>query len=319
MRRGKNRTGGNNRERQRRNHLARQAVSGCGNAQGVGHRMPEPDTVIGEENMDGTNGISVGEARALLHDLRGGARGVRAPRSLAPGVLTRAGLGDAYWLLDTLLGPVYVAYNNAGVSAVMRAEEHAAFEERFRARFKRPIHPVAPPPDTVARAVAARLAGDPRARARFDLRSVSEFERAVLLKALEIPRGEVRPYGWIAREIARPKAVRAVGSALAHNPIPLLIPCHRVVQSDGRLGQYSLGGPTAKRIMLEAEGVDPTRLEELAKEGVRYIGSDTTHVYCLPTCRHARRISEEHRVPFRSDVAATTAGYRACKVCRPAA
>ena len=53
------------------------------------------------------------------------------------------------------------------------------------------------------------------------------------MKALEIPRGEVRPYGWIAAEIGRPKAVRAVGTALGHNPIPLIVPCHRVVRSDG--------------------------------------------------------------------------------------
>ena len=63
------------------------------------------------------------------------------------------------------------------------------------------------------------------------------------MKALEIPRGEVRPYGWIAAEIGRPKAVRAVGTALGHNPVPLIVPCHRVVRSDGMIGQYSLGGP----------------------------------------------------------------------------
>ena len=67
----------------------------------------------------------------------------------------------------------------------------------------------------------------------------NEFERAVLEKALEIPRGEVRPYSWIASEIGRPKAVRAVGSALAHNPVPLVMPCHRVVRADGMIGQYS--------------------------------------------------------------------------------
>ncbi len=271
--------------------------------------------------MTDDNRVSVAEARGLLRDLRGRAGDTRAPESLLPGVLARAGLGDAYWTLDTPLGPVYVAYNEVGVSAVMRAEEDgdAAFEERFRARFKRPIHPVAQPPVELARAVAARLSGDTGARVRFDLRSVSEFERAVLLKALEIPRGEVRPYGWIAREIARPKAVRAVGTALAHNPIPLLIPCHRVVQSDGRLGQYSLGGPTAKRTALAAEGLDLAALERLAAAGVRYIGSDSTRVYCLPTCRHARRITDQRRVPFRSAAAATAAGYRACMVCRPAA
>ena len=163
-----------------------------------------------------------------------------------------------------------------------------------------------------------RLAGE-SADLRFDLRELSEFEQAVLLKALEIPRGEVRPYGWIAREIGRPKAVRAVGTALAHNPVPLLIPCHRVIKSDGHLGRYSMGGDEAKRTILRAEGVDPDAVETLAREGVRYWGSDTTHIYCFPTCRHARQVSDAHRMRFHSAAEAAAAGYRPCKVCRPGA
>jgi O-6-methylguanine DNA methyltransferase len=152
---------------------------------------------------------------------------------------------------------------------------------------------------------------------RFDLRGLSEFEQAVLRKALEIPPGEVRPYSWIAREIGRPKAVRAVGTALGGNPIPLLIPCHRVVRLDGHLGEYGLGAEN-KRIVLAAEGIDPNRLETLARSGIRYFGSDTTRIFCFPTCRHARRVTDAHRVVFHSDAEATLAGYRACKVCRPA-
>jgi len=148
-------------------------------------------------------------------------------------------------------------------------------------------------------------------------RGHSEFERDVWRKALEIPRGEVRPYGWVAREIGRPAAVRAVGTALGHNPVPLIVPCHRVVRSDGHIGQYSLGGPANKRAMLAAEGLDPDALEELARVGIRYIGSDTTRIFCLPTCRHARRIMERHLVRFRSAQDGTRAGYRACLVCRP--
>jgi O-6-methylguanine DNA methyltransferase len=100
---------------------------------------------------------------------------------------------------------------------------------------------------------------------QFDLRSVTEFERAVLFKALEIPRGEVRTYGWIAAEIGHPAAVRAVGSALRKNPVPVLIPCHRVVRSDGHLGQYALGGSDAKRAILAAEGLEAAEIERLAR------------------------------------------------------
>ena len=153
---------------------------------------------------------------------------------------------------------------------------------------------------------------------RFDLHRLTEFERDVLVATLRIPAGEVRPYSWVAREIGRPAAVRAVGSALAHNPIPLLIPCHRVVRADGLIGNYGLGGSQAKRTILAAEGVDPDELERMARHGTRYVGSDTTNIYCFPTCRHARRVTERHRVSLRSSLAAESAGFRACKVCRPA-
>jgi O-6-methylguanine DNA methyltransferase len=146
---------------------------------------------------------------------------------------------------------------------------------------------------------------------------LSEFERTVLLKVLQIPRGEVRPYAWVAREIGSPKAVRAVGSALGRNPVPLLIPCHRVVRSDGNAGEYIFGSE-AKRAVLATEGVDVEELEELVRSGTRYYGSDTTQVYCFPTCRNARRITARHRVPFNSTKAAAVAGYRPCMVCRPA-
>jgi hypothetical protein len=99
--------------------------------------------------------------------------------------------------------------------------------------------------------------------------------------------------------------------------VPLVVPCHRVVRSDGLLGQYSLGGPGNKRAILATEGLDADELEELSRAGIRYVGSDTTHIYCLPSCHNARRISDRHRVPFRSAAASESAGYRACRECRP--
>ena len=106
-------------------------------------------------------------------------------------------------------------------------------------------------------------------RIDLDLRGHTDFERDVWRKALDIPRGEVRPYGWVAAEIGRPKAVRAVGTALGHNPVPLIVPCHRVVRTDGHLGQYSLGGPDNKRTILASEGLDPDEMEDAARRGER--------------------------------------------------
>ncbi|HEX5502277.1 MAG TPA: methylated-DNA--[protein]-cysteine S-methyltransferase [Thermomicrobiales bacterium] len=262
------------------------------------------------------------DERGGLADARALARGLRRlgeaapPAELRPGVLAAVDLADRYWRLDSPLGPVYVAYNARGVAAVSRAPDAATFEADFLARRGRPAYPVATPPAALARAVAARLDGERRANLTFDLRGLSEFERAVLTQALAIPRGQVRPYAWVAREIGHPGAVRAVGTALGRNPIPLLIPCHRVVRSDGRPGDYAFGG-AAKRAVLAAEGVAPEDLEALARTGVRYYGSDTTHIYCFPTCHHARRATERHRVTFASAREAASAGYRPCRVCRP--
>jgi O-6-methylguanine DNA methyltransferase len=176
----------------------------------------------------------------LLRDLRA-LGSARAPAGLLEAVLNELQLGDRYAVLGTPLGPVWVAWNQHGVSAVMRSESAEAFEATFQQRYGRPVRPAPDLPN--------------EARTRFDLRGLSEFERAVLLKALEIPRGEFRTYGWIAAQIGHPAAVRAVGTVLRKNPVPVLIPCHRVVRSDGQIGQYALGGSAAKRQILAAEGV----------------------------------------------------------------
>ena len=256
------------------------------------------------------------------HLLRGLRRlaAVKAPATLLPAVLAATGTApaDSYSRLESELGSVFIAYNEAGISAVMRANTDLEFSEWFGDRFGRPLRYQREPPDKLRRALGERLTRSGAGRLRFDLHELTPFERDVLLKTLEIPRGEVRTYGWIAREIGRPGAVRAVGTALGNNPIPYLIPCHRVIRSDGHLGQYSAGGTAAKREVLALEGLDPDQLEGMARARIRYQGSDTTHIFCFPTCRNARRITDAHRVAFHSEREALATGYRPCKVCRPA-
>ena len=247
-----------------------------------------------------------------LRDLR-----VAAPASVGSGALVAAGLADRYASIDTALGRAFVAWNGRGISWVAQAPDSATFESRFRARVGREISRADALPERLSSAVARRLAGDRRVRIPLDLRGHTPFEIAVWMKALEIPRGEVRPYGWVAAEIGKPKAVRAVGTALAHNPVPLVVPCHRVVRSDGTIGQYSMGGSEAKRRVLGSEGLNTAWLETEAARGIRFTGSDTTHIVCNPTCRDARRVTRRHRVTFSSLAAATKAGYRPCRHCRP--
>jgi O-6-methylguanine DNA methyltransferase len=254
-------------------------------------------------------------------ELAEGLAGLRAepPPTLAPAVLERVGLADAYVTVDGPAGPLLVAYNGRGVSATAPAGDEAGFRERFQTRFRRPLRPADQAPATlvaqVERVLDPRRAGHPP---RYDLRGTSEFERAVLSKAQEIPRGQVRPYAWVAGELGQPAAVRAVGAALGRNPIPVLIPCHRVVGSDGRLTGYAWGVPY-KRTLLAAEGADPDELERLGRRGTRFFGSDTTRIYCYPTCAQARRVSDAHLQRFRGVDEAARAGYRPCRVCRPPA
>ncbi|MEX2547420.1 MAG: methylated-DNA--[protein]-cysteine S-methyltransferase [Chloroflexota bacterium] len=249
-----------------------------------------------------------------------GLEGLRspAPAGLADRVLDGLGLGDAYVQVDGPIGPLFVAYGPRGIALVERATDAGEFEEEFLATFGRPVHRVDRAPDLIEKIIKARVWGSGRnVKVPLNLEQLPDFERQVLLKTLEIPRGEVRPYAWVAAELGRPLAVRAVGNALARNPVPFVVPCHRVVRSDGRIGNYGAGGPTAKRALLESEGLDTDELERLPAANVRFIGSDTTHVFCYPSCRNARRITDEHRVQFRSVEQTRRVGYRACKVCRP--
>jgi len=257
----------------------------------------------------------------VLDDTAGGLASLAtaAPAGLADDILVETGLVDRMAPFTSPIGTLWVAWNGRGVSEVDMADDGPAAVARHEARSGRRTRLASALPGRLADAIARRLAGQRRVRIPLDLRGRTGFEVAVWAKALEIPRGEVRPYGWIAAEIGRPKAVRAVGTALGHNPVPLIVPCHRVVRTDGTIGQYSLGGPANKWTILAGEGVDPAALEDAARRGERLLGSSTTRIVCWPTCRNARRIEARNRVPFRSLRDASAAGYRACKVCRPTA
>jgi methylated-DNA-[protein]-cysteine S-methyltransferase len=151
---------------------------------------------------------------------------------------------------------------------------------------------------------------------RLDLAPSNDLEHDVLQTLTRIPRGQVRTYAWVARQVGRPRAVRAVGNIIARNVVPYVVPCHRVVPSAGGVGNYIFGSEK-KRAILEREGVPVQELEALAREHVRYLGSRTTHIFCFPTCKDARRIQEKNRVPFRDADEALESGYRPCRSCQP--
>ena len=243
--------------------------------------------------------------------------GRSAPDSVLDAVMRQTDLADEYTVIEGPTGPAYVAWNGRGITAFVPTEATGSRDD-FESRHPRQVSFVDAPPDRFAKHLDRTLETGRLGSLPVDLSSIGDFQRKVLEKCSEIPPGEIRPYGWIAREIGNPGAVRAVGTALGRNPVPVLIPCHRVVRTDGRIGNYAYGSPM-KRSLLEHEGLDPDAIETQARHGVRLVGSDTTKIYCYPTCRHAKRITDPHHVEFRSETAAIEEGYRACRVCRPAA
>lgn len=90
---------------------------------------------------------------------------------------------------------------------------------------------------------------------RFDLSAVSPFQKKVYRALWEIPFGKTRSYQEVAQALGKPKAARAVGQANKRNPIPILIPCHRVISTDGTIGGYSCG-IGMKRKLLKHEGIE---------------------------------------------------------------
>lgn len=91
--------------------------------------------------------------------------------------------------------------------------------------------------------------------APLDYRFVTGFRAEVLRELAQVPFGETTTYRELAGAVGNPRAVRAVGGACANNPLPLFVPCHRVLRADGALGGYR-GGVEAKRLLLEMEGID---------------------------------------------------------------
>jgi len=190
---------------------------------------------------------------------------------------------------------------------------HKRYSERYGRTLER-----APIPEPLRKQVVDALHGAGVAKPAVDLSEASELERSVAKALLSIPRGEVRSYSWLAQQVGKPKAVRAVANYVARNTLPFVVPCHRVVPIGGGVGKYGYG-PKMKRDLLKREGVDVDQLDALAREHVRFIGSRTTKIFCCPTCRDARRIHEENRVPFHDVDEATEKGFRPCRRCQPVA
>ena len=252
-----------------------------------------------------------------LHDVERLTNAVKAALSIAPPRSCKDALcKDYYDRVDAGGREVWVAFSDNAIRMIT-ARSASDLQERYAKRYGRDLQRTAIP-DALKREVVAALTGSGVGKPHIDIGEASELELAVQRALSSIPVGEVRTYAWVARQTGNPKAVRAVASYCAKNVVPFVVPCHRVVPSSGGVGKYAFG-PKMKRDLLAREGVDVDALESLASEGVRYIGSRTTKIYCFPTCRDARRIREENRVPFHGAGEAEEKGFRPCLRCRPVA
>lgn len=237
------------------------------------------------------------------------------PRGLSEGVALGTGLADGYDFYDSPVGTVVVTFNPIGVSGVDLADTD--FAQRFEKRTGRRLFRAEPPRVWARHLPDAIEAGTP-GKVPVDLRAATPFQERVLRVTAGIPKGEVRSYAWLAKEAERPGAVRAAGSAVARNPIPLMIPCHRVIRADGHIGNYSLGGPQNKVLLLDHEGAGAGWLERLAAQGVRFRANRSTGIFCHPTCRAIRGSKPANVVDLRDVTQARAAGYKPCRLCRPA-
>ncbi|HPD57316.1 MAG TPA: MGMT family protein [Smithellaceae bacterium] len=106
------------------------------------------------------------------------------------------------------------------------------------------------------RVIAAMYQGKVQKMPMFllDMEKLAPFTKKVLIQARKIPRGHVATYSSLAKKIGNPKAARAVGTAMARNPFPIVVPCHRVIRADGTLGGFG-GGLKMKKMMLQREGI----------------------------------------------------------------
>jgi methylated-DNA-[protein]-cysteine S-methyltransferase len=163
-------------------------------------------------------------------------------------------LDVAYDLIDTPVGQLLVAVTDHGVCEISYDPEPEREEEQLARAFGVRVLRSAKPTDEARRQLDEYFAGK---RTDFelplDLRQARDFGRAVLDELARVPYGELTTYGTLAARAGRPRAARAVGTVMNRNPVPIVLPCHRVVGSTGLLVGYA-GGLDRKRTLLELEG-----------------------------------------------------------------
>ncbi len=160
-------------------------------------------------------------------------------------------------VVDSPIGRLYIGHREARIAyvGIDLGEPIAEVVARVERRLRRPVDRADLP--TALRSTIEKFFTTWKVDASsVDISDLTPFEQATLRATVAIPPGEVRSYGWLAKQIGRPSAARAVGRVMARNPIPILVPCHRVVDSTGALHHYGYGVELKARL-LAMEGYHP--------------------------------------------------------------
>jgi methylated-DNA-[protein]-cysteine S-methyltransferase len=226
-----------------------------------------------------------------------------------------------FGIFSSPIGPILIARTEQGVSMVEYLESPAAASSRLARLAGDNAVENEGEIEALFRDLIAYLGGQRRRLDwPLDLRwARGDFQRRVLQATSELPYGAVTSYAHIARDIGAPTATRAVAQALRWNPIPIVIPCHRVIGSSGDLTGYAGNKVSLKQRLLAIEGVrtisarEAMRVERRAMY-VRYLAETE---YCVPTCGALPSTPLSKLTLFGSREGAEAAGLLPCTSCRP--
>jgi methylated-DNA-[protein]-cysteine S-methyltransferase len=259
----------------------------------------------------------------MVADLR------RAPVPGADPALSRAELESrladirsrmvSYGVFSSPVGKILIARSELGVSLVRYIDSEAAAKSHMaRLAGDEAVEDRAAVEATYRELLDYLSARATRLGWQLDLRwAQGDFQRRVLAATSELPYGAITSYGGIARRIGAPASVRAVAQALRHNPLPIAIPCHRVIGSSGDMTGYAGSKIGLKERLLSLEGVPVGLRAHRIERDHMYILAEGEVEYCVPSCGSISRKPLAEVTLFGSRQHAEDAGLRPCTSCRP--
>jgi methylated-DNA-[protein]-cysteine S-methyltransferase len=226
-------------------------------------------------------------------------------------------------VFDSPLGPILIARSEEGVTLIEYLEHlGASLHSRLAKAAGVQIVEDGSDVEALYRELLEYLEGK-RTRLDWplDLRLArSDFQRAVLRMTAAIPYGAVTSYAGLAGEVGKPSAARAVAQALRWNPLPIVVPCHRIVGADGALVGYAGNKVDLKERLLAAEGVRTVagQAGPQIDRRLMYVSYPAEPSYCLPSCAWLTTLEQPQRLRyFGSPARAEAAGLTPCTDCRP--